>query len=162
MFQDGALWANSSIYENFALPLRYHFPDMSEPQVEDRVMEAASRIGFIGDIHSRPSDFSAGRQKLISFVRSIITDPDMLLVDEPSTFVDWRSLERLIQWFTEFKKSGRTLVLVTHEATLASQLADRLVILDDGRVIAQGTIEEVLASEAPQVRAETKSLRSTR
>lgn len=162
MFQDGALWANMSIYENLALPVRYHFPKYKDSDVRDHVLGVLDKFGFRGDIQLRPSAFSAGRQKLVSFIRAVITEPDMLLVDEPSTFMDWRSLERLHFWTKEFSDSGKTFVMVTHEAELARSFARNLVVVDEGKILEWGPLEQVLESENPLVQNETRMFHGKR
>lgn len=143
VFQEGALWQNMSIYRNLEVPLEHLEPALSRNERRERIERSLGRFRYQRGLSRRPSILSAGEAKIISFVRSTITAPELLFLDEPTTFVDRSNQSRMIEQMRKLKRSGMTLIIVTHNARVASQLADRVVVLTDGEVIAHGTMKEV-------------------
>jgi phospholipid/cholesterol/gamma-HCH transport system ATP-binding protein len=145
VFQDAALWQNLTVYQNLALPLQYHGVTESAAEVERRVRALAGEFGMQRRIDLRPAQLSAGERKMVSFLRAIILDPEVLFLDEPTSFVDHHGAELIIGRLRELKKRGTTMVASTHSAKISSQLADYLVVLDSGGgVVAQGTFGDVV------------------
>lgn len=106
VFQDAALWANTSIYRNLALPLEVHHVRFPKAEVDARVKRTAERFGLLGELELRPAQLSMGEQKIVSFLRALITEPSVLFLDEPTTSVDHASAEKMIAMIREFKAGG--------------------------------------------------------
>ena len=150
-FQDAALWANSSLLANLDLPLQAKFPDLDPAARRDRIDFALNSCGFAADLMGRPALLSSGQQKVVSFLRALIPDPEALFLDEPTASQDqsWRST--LIRILVEQRRQGVTLAAVSHDARLIGALADHLVVLHEGRVLAAGPRDDVLAMTDPRV-----------
>ncbi len=153
VFQDGALWENKSLFENLALPLQVHFPELSQSDRGRRVVRALERVGMEESASDRPAALSGGEKKIASFLRALITEPSLLFMDEPTLSIDFSMTERIHQLIRDQKARGSTIIAVTHDAQLTTTLADRLVVMDAGQVIASGDFDEVRRSTNARVRA---------
>lgn len=158
-FQDAALWANQTIYNNLDLPLALHEPNLPKAESDRRIVETARRAGYSEGLGFRPSDLSAGEQKLISLARSLILDPQLLFMDEPTASLDEDAVDMLIGTLADLKAAGKTLIVVTHDARLIARIADRLCVVAAGKVVGFGPVEQV----APLLGGELyKSIRTAR
>ncbi len=153
VFQDGALWENKTLFENLALPLQVHFTDVPAAERSRRVVRALERAGLEESASERPAAMSGGEKKIASFLRALMTDPEVLFMDEPTLSIDHAMTEKIRTIIHELKARGRTVIAVTHDAQLTSTLADSLVVMDAGQVIASGDFDEVKRSKNPRVRA---------
>ena len=152
VFQDGALWANSSVYDNLALPLKYHFPEMSHDEIHRRIDDAIRRIGFRDSPYLRPAQLSGGERKMIGFMRALITDPQLVFCDAPIEHVDAAVAARIRGMIRDLKKAGTTLLVSSHDRELISSVADYLLIIDSGTILTHAPYREVLTGEDEQIR----------
>lgn len=152
-FQNGALWANKSVYQNIELPFQYHRPKAGKQEVRDAVSRAARLAGIQGQLGLRPSQLSLGEQKLVSLARALVLDPEVLFLDDPTGSLDAQATEKLMGLFTDLKRQGRTLILVTQEPTVTARVADHLVLMAGGRVLTSGPFAEVVRNTDPEVTA---------
>ena len=143
VFQEAALWQNMNIYRNLEVPLEHQMPDLSRAERSERIQKSLSGFRFPRDLALRPAVLSAGEAKIISFVRSTITRPKLLFLDEPTTFVDRSNQTRILTRMRTLKREGTTLVIVTHNPKIASHLADRVIVMAEGKAVAHGTMSEV-------------------
>jgi ABC-type transporter Mla maintaining outer membrane lipid asymmetry ATPase subunit MlaF len=146
-FQDGALWANKSLKENLSLPLLAVDPDMPSGEIDRRVAEAFASVNLDVDPLSRPASISMGQQKIVSFLRATINRPEILFLDDSLSFLDHGASRLLISRIEDFKRSGTTLLITTHDREITGRFADRVAVLHDGRLAAEGPYTEVMASE---------------
>lgn len=151
VFQDGALWQNLTLYENLALPLQFHFAELGEVEIRRRIGVLLRELGATAGLSLRPSQVSAGECKIVSFARAIIGDPELIFMDEPTTSVDTERVDLLIRKLRELKQRKRTIIAVTHNARIASQIADHLVVMKEGRILKAGSLREVSRSGDPEV-----------
>jgi len=151
MFQDAALWANKTIFENLALPLQFHNPSMSQAAVRERVQASLARGGLEGSLELRPAQLSMGEAKIASFLRAVILEPELLFLDEPTPSIDHAALEKMMVMIREMKQRGCTIISVTHDAHLTSMLANDLVVLKQGRVLAAADLATVRRNRDPEV-----------
>jgi len=150
-FQNGALWANKSVYQNLELPFLYHRPRSPTQDVRDAVARAARLVGIEKQLALRPSQLSLGEQKLVSLARALVLSPQVLFLDDPTGSLDAQATDKLMNLFTELKQRGCTLILVTQEPTVTSRVADRLVLVKEGSILVQGPFQEVVRNSDPAV-----------
>ncbi|MDC7219584.1 MAG: ATP-binding cassette domain-containing protein [Spirochaetales bacterium] len=151
LFQDGALWANMSLRDNLTLPVLVTDPKISRDKLEEIVKSTTAIMNFIEPLDQRPAALSAGERKIFSFLRSIVTDPDIFFMDEPTTFIDRNKVGLLKEKILALKEEGKTIIGITHDTDFAMELADYFVLLSGGRVLSYGPVDEVLASRDPVV-----------
>jgi phospholipid/cholesterol/gamma-HCH transport system ATP-binding protein len=156
LFQNAALFDSISVGENVAFPLRRHtdWPDARIREVATSRLEA---VGLAKEFDKMPADLSGGMKKRAGLARAMALDPDILLVDEPSAGLDPLTSDEIDELLVEQKKQGTTLVMVTHNIPSARHVGDELAFLHEGKVIAQGTADELEQSEHDLVRAFMRS-----
>jgi phospholipid/cholesterol/gamma-HCH transport system ATP-binding protein len=152
VFQDGALWENLTIYDNLALPLRVHFPELGEAEIRSRVLEMLERGRLADSPALRPAQLSGGERKIASFLRAAITEPQVVFLDEPTLSIDHTMTELITGMIRGLKARRCTILAVTHDPRLTSLIADRLAVIDGGRLMAEGPFDEVKRSADPRVR----------
>lgn len=151
VFQDSALWANKSLYDNLAIPLRILKPFMPKEDIDRRINQAVKMMQFREDLMIRPSTVSAGEKKIISFLRALMTDPDLLFLDEPSASLDKRNIALINKVIKDLKKEKKTILVVTHDFSLAKTIADNMIIIDKGKILQYGNFQEILNTEDDEI-----------
>jgi len=152
MFQDGALFDSISLSENLAFPLRRH-TSKPEKEIREIVREKLAEVGLEKDLNKMPADLSGGMRKRAGLARALVLDPPILLVDEPGSGLDPVTASEIHGLLQELKeRQGATLVAVTHDAARVRGFADRMGVLDHGRMIVSGTPEELADSRDELVR----------
>jgi len=137
VFQSFNLLPRMTLEENVELPLRLAEVDRSERAT--RVREALQRVGLEKRIGHRPSELSGGEQQRTAVARALVNRPKILLADEPTGNLDSATGEAILTLLREIQKNpGMTIVMVTHERTLAERFADRLAIMGDGKLLSNG------------------------
>jgi putative ABC transport system ATP-binding protein len=137
VFQSFNLLPRMTLEENVELPLRLAEVDRSERAT--RVREALQRVGLAKRIGHRPSELSGGEQQRTAVARALVNRPKILLADEPTGNLDSATGESILTLLREIQKNpGMTIVMVTHERTLAERFADRLAVMGDGRLLTNG------------------------
>ena len=151
LFQFGALFTDLSIFENVAFPLREHLR-LPEELVQDLVMMKLHAVGLRGAAHLMPTELSGGMARRVALARSIALDPQLMLYDEPFTGLDPISFGVIVRLIRELNDSlGATSVIVTHDVQEALDVVDYVWFMADGKVIAQGSPDEIRASAEPFV-----------
>ena len=116
----------------------------AEARVRQKALDCLALLGIADRAHIRVSELSYGDQKLVAIARLLATDCDVLLLDEPTSGVDPASVEKVIDGIARLRDLGHTVCLVEHSVHFVQRLADRAVFLDQGAVIAQGTVDELM------------------
>jgi len=151
LFQFGALFTDLSIFENVAFPLREHLR-LPEELVQDLVMMKLHAVGLRGAAHLMPTELSGGMARRVALARSIALDPQLMLYDEPFTGLDPISFGVIVRLIRELNDSlGATSVIVTHDVQEALDVVDYVYFMAAGKVIAQGSPDEIRASAEPFV-----------
>jgi phospholipid/cholesterol/gamma-HCH transport system ATP-binding protein len=154
LFQDGALLNSLTLLENVALPLRMEFPGLSETIIAEMARARLAQVGLAGDEDKRPPELSGGMRKRGALARAIIQEPEILFCDEPSSGLDPLISAGLDELLLDFKAAfGETLVVVTHELRSIRRIADRVLVLHNGRLHASGRLEDIQASRDPFIEA---------
>lgn len=152
LFQSGALFNSMSVAENVALPLREH-TDLPDPTITIMVKIKLELVGLREHADKMPAELSGGMRKRAGLARAIALDPKVLFYDEPSAGLDPVTSAEIDQLIIDLnQKLGVTSVVVTHEMESAFRIADRMVLLDRGKFVAQGTPTEMRDSTDPLVR----------
>jgi energy-coupling factor transporter ATP-binding protein EcfA2 len=108
-------------------------------------------MNLLDSLHLRPAALSEGEQKIVSFLRAIILDPEILFLDEPTPSIDHQLLDKMMLRIKELKDKGCTIIAVTHDAHLTAMIANHLVVLKDGRVLESAPASEVRRSASREV-----------
>jgi phospholipid/cholesterol/gamma-HCH transport system ATP-binding protein len=151
-FQGGALFGSMSVGENVALPLREH-TKLEDSTIEIILRLKLDQVGLAGFENYMPSQLSGGMKKRAAVARAMAMDPEILFFDEPSAGLDPIIAAGVDQLILDLKKAFHmTIVVVTHELASAFLIADRMVLIDKGNVVAIGTTTEMRSSVHPRVR----------
>jgi phospholipid/cholesterol/gamma-HCH transport system ATP-binding protein len=151
-FQGGALFGSMTVGDNVALPLREH-TKLEESTIDIILRLKLEQVGLAGFEYYMPSQLSGGMKKRAAVARALAMDPEVLFFDEPSAGLDPIIAAGIDQLILELKRAFRmTIVVVTHELASAYLIADRMVLIDKGNVVAIGTTEEMRSSSQPRVR----------
>lgn len=116
----------------------------AELRVRAKALDCLALLGIADRAHVRVSELSYGDQKLVAIARLLATDCDVLLLDEPTSGVDPASVEKVISGIAQLRSLGHTVCLVEHSIHFVQRLADRAVFLEQGAVIAQGSVDELI------------------
>ena len=146
LFQSAALYDSLTIEENVAFPLARH-TRMSEGERKSRARELLSAVGMESGLEKLPSEISGGMQKRVGLARALALDPEILLFDEPTAGLDpitASEIGKLI--LVEQKKRNITSVVVTHEIHSAKIFADRFVLMNEGKILADGALDDLRES----------------
>jgi phospholipid/cholesterol/gamma-HCH transport system ATP-binding protein len=150
LFQGGALLDSMTVYDNVALPLREHSA-LSEAEIAEEVKRRLEAVGLPDTGDLLPRELSGGMSRRAALARAIVTDPEILLCDEPFSGLDPVNVRRIENLLVELnRRLGLTMIVTSHHLESSLRMADRIVFLADGRSVA-GTPEELLASEDPRI-----------
>ncbi|MDP3760828.1 MAG: ABC transporter ATP-binding protein [Ramlibacter sp.] len=151
LFQFGALFADLSVFENVAFPLREH-TDLPEALIRDIVLMKLEAVGLRGAHDLMPSEISGGMNRRVALARAIALDPDLIMYDEPFSGLDPISLGTAARLIRQLNDTlGITSLVVSHEIPETFHMADQVIVLANGRIAAQGTPGEVRESSDPLV-----------
>ncbi|MGC1482998.1 MAG: ABC transporter ATP-binding protein [Candidatus Acidiferrum sp.] len=151
-FQGSALFGSMTVGENVALPLREH-TKLEDSTIQIMLRLKLEQVGLEGFEYYMPSQLSGGMKKRAAVARALAMDPEILFFDEPSAGLDPIIAAGIDQLILELKQAFRmTIIVVTHELASAYLIADRMVLIDKGHLVAMGTVAEMRASTQPRVR----------
>jgi phospholipid/cholesterol/gamma-HCH transport system ATP-binding protein len=152
LFQDAALFDSLTLYENLALPL-LRLTDKSPQEVDFVIDQVLRQVGLAGDKRKMPSELSGGMRKRAGLARAVVLEPRILLADEPSSGLDRITASEIDDLLLRQKAENKTtLIVVTHDVRGARRVGDRILVLDQGRLVAHGTAAEVEHSESELAR----------
>lgn len=153
LFQSNALYDSMTVRENLEFPLRRHRREMSEEEVARLVEEALTNVGLPHTINMMPSELSGGMRKRIALARTLILKPEIILYDEPTTGLDPITAGEISDLMIELgKKYHTSSIIISHDMHCVKKVAEKIVMLIDGKCYQEGTYEQLKASENEAVR----------
>ena len=153
VFQTAALFDSLTVYGNVSFPLREHFRKMPEPEIERRVLEKLEMLGLAGHEDKSPAELSGGMRKRVGLARAVVMEPKIVLYDEPTTGLDPITTDDVDEMILEAREAlSVTSVVISHDIRSAFKVATKLAVLYDGRIVAEGTPDELKENPHPHVR----------
>jgi phospholipid/cholesterol/gamma-HCH transport system ATP-binding protein len=159
LFQSGALYDSMTVRENLEFPLTRVLKITDQVEIDKRVEEALESVGLLDAIDKMPSDLSGGMRKRAGLARTIIVRPQIILYDEPTTGLDPITSREISDLILSIQKKQKTSsIIITHDMECARIASDRVVIMDDGEYIAEGSFNELHKSKEKLVRSFFKDI----
>jgi phospholipid/cholesterol/gamma-HCH transport system ATP-binding protein len=154
LFQSGALYDSMSVRQNLEFPLRRIKKNMTKKEIDDKIHEALKNVGLESALDKMPSQLSGGMRKRISLARTIVVDPVIMLYDEPTTGLDPVTSDEISALINSVQKKYKTSsIIITHDIECALTTADRVIMLRDGEVYAEGKIDDFQNSTDPLIKS---------
>lgn len=154
LFQSGALYDSMTVRENLEFPVRRQKNLKSKENIHHLVEEALENVGLADAIDKMPAELSGGMRKRISLARTLILKPEIMLYDEPTTGLDTITSKEISELILAIQKKYKTSsIIITHDMECARIVADRVIILKDGKIIGEGTYEELKNSPSKDINA---------
>jgi phospholipid/cholesterol/gamma-HCH transport system ATP-binding protein len=154
LFQNAALYDSMTVKENLEFPLRRQFKKLTVKEVETAIADVLESVGLAEAVNKMPSELSGGMRKRIGLARTLILKPEIILYDEPTTGLDTITSREISELILEVqKKYSTTSVIITHDMACAKLTGDRLVILRNGVIAAEGSYEDLEKSGDGWVRS---------
>lgn len=152
LFQSNALYDSMTVRANLEFPLRRHWIDLKQEEVDKMVMEVLENVGLAYTVDMMPEELSGGMRKRIALARTLILKPDIILYDEPTTGLDpvtGREISALIKQMQQKYHSAS--IIISHDMHCVRLTADRVVLLIEGKNYAEGSFEKIAASTDPMI-----------
>ena len=144
LFQSGALYDSMTVYENLAFPLRHHKKEMGKQKLDEQIHEVLENVGLPEAGNMMPAELSGGMNKRIGLARTLILKPEIMLYDEPTTGLDTATAKEISQLILDLQRKYKiSSLIITHDIACAKMVADRVVMLKEGVIIAEGSYDEM-------------------
>jgi phospholipid/cholesterol/gamma-HCH transport system ATP-binding protein len=154
LFQNAALYDSMTVRENLSFPLRMHKKTMTQEKKDAVIMEMLDNVGLVDAIDQMPSRLSGGQSKRIGLARTLILRPEIMLYDEPTTGLDTGTSREISELMVRMKKKYNiSSITITHDMPCAKLTADRIVMMKEGVIVAEGSYDELEKSEDEWVRS---------
>ncbi|HEY2350384.1 MAG TPA: ATP-binding cassette domain-containing protein [Puia sp.] len=144
LFQSGALYDSMTVYENLAFPLRHHKKELGKEKLDERIHEVLENVGLPEAGDMMPAELSGGMNKRIGLARTLILKPEIMLYDEPTTGLDTATAKEISQLILDLQRKYKiSSLIITHDIACAKMVADRVVMLKEGVIVAESSYEEM-------------------
>lgn len=154
LFQSGALYDSMTVRENLEFPLTRVLKLKDQSEIDERVQEVLDGVGLLDAIDKLPSDLSGGMRKRVGLARTLIVKPEIMLYDEPTTGLDPITSREISELILNMQQKYKTSsIIITHDMECAKITADRILVMNDGEYIAEGSYDELEASDNELVRS---------
>ena len=154
LFQSGALYDSMTVKQNMEFPLRRMKKSISEKEMKERIHEVLENVGLADALDKMPSELSGGMRKRISLARTIVVDPKIMLYDEPTTGLDPVTSGEISSLIMDVQEKYKTSsIIITHDIKCARYTANRIVLLDEGKVYKEGNLEDFENSSDPLIKS---------
>ena len=154
LFQNGALYDSMPVRHNLLFTLKQHSPELSAEEIDAAIIESLKNVGLEDAIDKMPSELSGGMRKRIGLARTLIIRPEIILYDEPTTGLDTVTAKEISELILSAQKKYKTSsIIITHDMACAKMTGDRVVVLKEGVIQAEGTYQELEKSEDEWVRS---------
>jgi phospholipid/cholesterol/gamma-HCH transport system ATP-binding protein len=154
LFQSGALYDSMTVRQNLEFPLRRIKKDLNQKERDEKVKEVLENVGLSDAIDKMPSQLSGGMRKRISLARTIVVDPKIILYDEPTTGLDPATSDEISSLINDVQKKYKTSsLIITHDIECARATANRVIMLNDGKVYQEGELGSFEKSDDPLIRS---------
>ena len=145
VFQQFNLFPHKTVLENLTIaPLKVK--KVSKEQAEKKALELLERVGLTNKAKAYPSSLSGGQKQRIAIARALAMEPDVMLFDEPTSALDPEMVGEVLSVMKDLAKEGMTMVVVTHEMGFAREVGDRILFMDEGNIVEQGTPEQIFSN----------------
>lgn len=149
VFQNFGLFSHLTVLKNLTLPL-VKAKGLSEKEADHRAKNVLQQVGLEDKLASYPHQLSGGQQQRVGIARALALEPEVLLLDEPTSALDPERVGEVLEVIKALRRQGFTMVVVTHEMQFAKEVADRIVFMDEGKIITQGAPETIFSNHAPE------------
>ncbi len=145
VFQQFNLFPHMNVLDNITLaPVKVK--GLSTPQAKEKARQLLDRVGIAEKAQQNPADLSGGQQQRVAIARALAMEPELMLFDEPTSALDPEMIREVLDVMRDLARDGMTMLVVTHEMGFAREVCDRLVFLDDGRIVEQAPPAEFFAN----------------
>lgn len=154
LFQSAALYDSMTVRENLEFPLRRIGKKLTQAEIDEKVVEVLENVGLPDAIDKMPSELSGGMRKRIGLARTLIVDPAIILYDEPTTGLDPVTSDEISQLINQVQQRyGTSSIIITHDIECVRTVADRIIMLKEGRVYKEGSLEDFETSDDPLIQS---------
>lgn len=153
LFQSNALYDSMTVRENLEFPLRRHWIEVTQDEVDKMVMDALEDVGLEHTIDMMPVELSGGMRKRVALARTLILKPEIILYDEPTTGLDTITSKEIIELMIEIQhKYNTTSLIISHDMNCVRMASNRVVMLIEGKCYISGSYDELIRSDDPKVK----------
>lgn len=159
LFQSGALYDSMTVRQNLEFPLIRIKKELDTKQRLEKIKEVLENVGLANALDKMPSELSGGMRKRIGLARTIVVDPVIMLYDEPTTGLDPTTSSEISELMLEVQEKYKTAsIIITHDIACARRVANRIVMLQDGKVYKEGSLQDFEQSEDKIIQSFFKSI----
>jgi phospholipid/cholesterol/gamma-HCH transport system ATP-binding protein len=152
LFQSGALYDSMTVKQNLEFPLRRTKKDLTENEIEEKVIEVLEHVGLVETLNKMPSQLSGGMRKRIGLARSIVVDPLIMLYDEPTTGLDPVTSDEISSLINDVQNKYKTSsIIITHDIKCVFKTANRIIMLKEGEIYKEGKVTDFENTSDPLI-----------